>query len=110
MRSIMKRVLKLFNPGSPRNNTKDDQGNLKKLTYQQIKNILEEVDNSPKLLTLLINNLQYLEKSVDIALVSDDNLTSDRLFVLLGQKKAYWYLLRLLTDQINVEFKDEEND
>lgn len=94
MAKFITKVLKIFNPQRSNNGIK--------LTPDQALLIRFECKKSPLFTQLLIDNLIFLRKNLDIALLDENKLTPTGamyLSHLLGQKKAYETLLDLLTEQ-----------
>lgn len=95
------RMLKIFNPDGARNKINKEMFNKHKISMMS-----DEIKNNPKFVQFFVDNLRYWVKIIDIHTMADD-IRSDTLYSLLGEKRAYVRLIELLTKEIEVEFKDK---
>lgn len=98
------KILKIFNPNRMFNQIKIDAISARAIFY--------ETRNNPRLIKLMIDNLLKLIKNLDARLMDEQLLKSDYAMLsanLIGQRKAYYEILDLLTTQ-EIEKKDIIND
>ena len=102
------KLLRIFNIHASRN--KEKLGPLTspekiQLAVEKMLSIQREIDGNPKFIAILLDNLNYLIKTIDNLLISDNDINSEKVMLLVGQKKAYTYLYNLLTIKIDINNK-----
>lgn len=99
------KLLRIFNIYASRN--KEKLGALNSpdkinLAIDKMLTIQREIDNNPKFLAILLDNLNYLIKTIDNLLISDNDINTEKMLLLIGQKKAYTYLYNILTMKADI--------